>query len=150
MTRASTPWCSASVPCRIDWRPSRWLLAALLGLTLAAPVAVIASEMPRPLAWVLAVAALLQGLRVARREWSRPRRSLLFTADGRLLVDEAEAVAVDLEWRGPLAFLCWRDASGRRQRLAWWPDTLPSRWRRELRLAVSRLPAAREGPSVAP
>lgn len=150
MTRASTPWSGAYVPCRIDWHPSRWLLAALLSLAVAAPVAVLASEMPRPAAWPLAAAALLLGLRLARRERARPRRSLLFTADGRLLVDDAEVRAIELQWRGPLAFLSWRDAGGGRQRLAWWPDTLPSRWRRELRLAVARLPAAPGAPSVAP
>lgn len=125
-------------------------MAALLCLALAAPAAVMASEMPRPLAWVLAPAALLHGLRLARREAARPRHSLLFTANGRLLVEGTAVSGIELQWRGPLAFLSWRDAGGARRRLVWWPDTLPSRWRRELRLAVSRLPAAPERPSVAP
>ena len=150
MTQPSTPWSSGSAPCRIDWRPSRWLLAALLLLTACAPVAVLASEMPRKAAILLALAAMVQGIHLAWREWRRPPRSLLFTADGRLLVDDLEATDMQLQWRGPLAFMAWRDASGRRQRLAWWPDTLPPRWRRELRLAVDRLPTARAGPSVAP
>jgi len=150
MTPPSTRWSSASVPCRIDWRPSRWLLAALLLMALAAPLAVLASGVPRLAAWPLALAAAGQGLWLARREARRPRRSLLFTADGRLLVDEAEAHAVDLQWRGPLAFLAWQDADGRRARLAWWPDTLPARWRRELRLAASRLRDPAHTPSVAP
>jgi toxin CptA len=150
MTTPSTRWCSASAPCRIDWRPSRWLLAALLLLTLLAPLAVLASELPRAAAWLLALAAAVQGLHLALREWRRPPRSLLFTADGRLLVDGVAASHVQLHWRGPLAFLSWRAPDGRHASLAWWPDTLPPRWRRELRLAADRLPAARAGPSVAP
>lgn len=125
-------------------------MAALLLLALLAPVAVLATELPRAAAWLLAAAALAQGVHLALREWHRTPRSLLFTADGRLLVDDVEASAVQLQWRGPLAFLSWRDPDGRSDRLVWWPDALPPRWRRELRLAVDRLPAARAGPSVAP
>lgn len=150
MTPGSRPWSSASAPCRIEWRPSRWLIAALLVFAILAPLAVLASEMPRAAACLLAAAASLQGAQLALRESRRPRRSLLFTADGQLLVDDAEASAVQLQWRGSLAFITWRGPDGRRQRLAWWPDTLPPRWRRELRLAVDRLAPAPGGPSVAP
>ena len=150
MTHASTHWCRGFAPCRIDWRPSRCLLAVLLSLSVLAPVAVLASELPRGAAWLLAAAATVHGPWLAQREWRRPMRSLLFTADGRLMVDDADVFDIRLQWRGPLAFLSWREADGRRGRLAWWPDTLPSRWRRELRLAVGRLPDARSGPSVAP
>lgn len=141
MTQASQPWCRGSAPCRIDWRPSRCLLAALPLMGVLASTAT---------AWLLALAALAQGAWLAWREWRRPRRSLLFTADGRLMVDDADVDDVRLQWRGPLAFLAWRSADGALGRLVWWPDTLPPRWRRELRLAVGRLPAARTGPSVAP
>lgn len=150
MTQPSTPSSSGSAPCRIDWRPSRWLLAALLALALLAPVAVLASEMPRGAAWLLAAAAAGHGAWLAQREWRWPLRSLLFTADGRLMVDDEDVREVVLRWRGPLAFLSWRDGQGRKGRLVWWPDTLPPRWRRELRLAAARVPAARDGPSVAP
>ena len=150
MTKPSTPWCSASAPCRIEWRPSRWLIAPLLLLGFLAPVAVLASELPRAAAWLLAAAALVQGQHLALHEWRRAPRSLLFTADGRLLVDDIEASGLQLQWRGPMAFLGWRGPDGRAERLAWWPDTLPPRWRRELRLAFERLPAAQAGPSVAP
>ena len=57
---------------------------------------------------------------------------------------------VQLQWRGPLAFLCWRDRAGQRQRLVWWPDTLPATRRRELRLAVGNDNAASRRPGVAP
>lgn len=150
MTPHSKPSSGGSAPCRIDWRPSRCLLAALLALSVLAPLAVLASELPRGAAWLLAAAAAIHGLHLADAEWNRPLRSILFTADGRLMVDEADVFEPVLRWRGPLAFLSWRDARGRRGRLAWWPDTLPPRWRRELRLAAGRLYAARAGPSVAP
>ncbi|MGY0611501.1 hypothetical protein [Luteimonas sp. A501] len=150
MTTPSTPWSTGSAPCRIDWRPSRWPSAILILLGVLAPVAVLASEMPRAVAWLLAAAAAVQSLHSAAREWRRVPRSLLFTADGRMQVDDVDVADIELQWRGPLAFLSWRDAEGRRRRLAWWPDTLPPRWRRELRLAVDRLPTARAGPSVAP
>ena len=127
MTTRSTRWSSASVPCRIDWRPSRCLVGALVLLSACAPAAVAASELPAPVAWPLAAAAALHGLWLARREWRRPRSSLLFTADGRLLVDDVAVDAVELPWRGPLAFLRRRGADGRRAGLAWWPDTLPGR-----------------------
>lgn len=150
MTPGSRPWSSASAPCRIEWRPSRCLTAALLLLAFLAVAALLASELPRAAAWLLAVAAVVHGLQLALREARRARRSLLFTADARLLVDDVEVSAVQLQWRGPLAFLAWVDPAGRRHRLAWWPDTLPPHRRRELRLAVDRLPAALAGPSVAP
>jgi toxin CptA len=57
---------------------------------------------------------------------------------------------VRLQWRGPLAFLFWRDRQGRPQRLSWWPDTLPAASRRELRLAASCLEAARSHRQMAP
>lgn len=150
MTQASQPWCRGSAPCRIEWRPSRWLQLALVLLGLLAAIAVLASELPRGAGWLLALAALVHGAWLAQRERSRPPRSLLFTADGRLMIDDADVTAIQLQWRGPLAFLAWQGADGVRRRLVWWPDTLPPRWRRELRLAVGRLPAARAGPSVAP
>ncbi|MEE7566640.1 hypothetical protein HH297_09445, partial [Xanthomonas sp. Kuri4-3] len=43
--------------------------------------------------------------------------------------------AFRVEWRGPLAQLSWRDGR-RRERLLFWPDTLPPAQRRELRLAA--------------
>lgn len=150
MTPNSKPSSGGSAPCRIEWRPSRWLMAALLMLSALAPLAVLASELPRGAAWMLAAAALLHGLSLAWRAWHQPLHSLLFTADGRLLLDGDEVSGIELQWRGPLAFMVLRGPTGRRQRLAWWPDTLPPHRRRELRLATGRLDPARAGPSMAP
>lgn len=150
MIPSSRPSSNGFVPCRIEWRPSRWLAGGLVLLAALAPAALWASELPAGAAGLLGLAALVHGLRLADREWRRPGRSLLFTADGRLLVDDIEAADMQLQWRGPLAFMSFHDPAGLRLRLAWWPDTLPSARRRELRLAADRLVAARAAPSVAP
>jgi len=126
----STRWCSASVPFRLEWRPSRWVIGALLGLAVLAPVAVLASEMPRMVAVPSAVAAFAWGAVGAWRESRKPARELLWPAGGG--TPELDGVALDgaaLEWRGPLAFLRWPGG-----RLSWWPDTLPPAARRELRI----------------
>jgi toxin CptA len=136
---------------RIDWRPSRWLSGWLAVSGPLAAAAVLASEMPAPAAWPLALAAAGYGPWLARREVGRPVRSLVLAADAdRVEVDGQAVTDFSLQWRGPLAFAAWRDARGRRQRLAWWPGTLPPARRRELRLAAPAPRAARRGPSMAP
>src|SRR5690606_22364190 len=99
-------------------------------------------EMPRTAAWPLAVLAGAWGLHDALREWRLPARVFELgpgspgaSLDGRPL---ASAV---LRWRGPLAFLYWRDESGQGGWLAWWPDTLPVAERRALRVAATAAPA---------
>ncbi len=132
---------NASAPCRLEWRPSRLLAAAL---------AVLTSEMPRGLAWPLAVAAGLRGLHLARRETRRPVQAWVFPADGRVTVDGLRVHEPTLVWRGPLAILRWRDGQGRRHGLGWWPDTLPVAARRELRLAADLADASRGRRPMAP
>lgn len=142
---------NASAPCRLEWRPSRWLLSALLALTVAAPLAVLASELPRPAAWPLAAAAGLHGLCLLRREHRRARTVLVFRGgDAPVEVDGGAVTSANVCWRGPLAFVSWRDGQGRVHRLSWWPDTLPAASRRELRLAAPGQPRAARPPSVAP
>jgi toxin CptA len=142
---------NASAPCRLEWRPSRWLLSALLALTLAAPLAVLASELPRHAAWPLAVAAGIHGLRLMWREHRRVRPVLVFPGgDAPVEVDAVAVDGVTVSWRGPLAFVSWRDGQGRTHRLSWWPDTLPAASRRELRLAAPGPSRAARLPSVAP
>ena len=139
----STRSCSASASSRpeavttvsVAWRPSRWVVAALLLLSSLAPFAVLASEMPRAVAWPLAVAATIVGLREASRERRRPPCRLELPSDGgRAMLDGVPLAEATLAWRGPLAFLRWRDAAGRPGRLSWWPDTLPPAERRVLKL----------------
>lgn len=136
----STRSSSASASCRpeghsIAWRPSRWVIAALLLLSALAPFAVLASEMPRVAAWPLAAVAAFAGLHAARGEARKPRHQLEVPAgQGRAMLDGAPLAEATLSWRGPVAFLRWRDAAGGRGRLSWWPDTLPPAERRVLKL----------------
>lgn len=134
----------------VRWRPSRWLSAALVALTTGAAAAVLASGAPPVLAWPLAGFALLHGGLRLRRQARAGERVLRFRPEGRVEVDGEPVEAFRLDWRGPLAFARWRDAAGRTHRLAWWPDTLPPRARRELRLAAPVPRAARDAPSMAP
>ncbi len=140
----------ASLSCRLQWRPSRWLHAALLALAALAAFSILASEMPRAAAWPLALAALGHGVLLLLRERGRPPRELLLHGAAAPTVDGVPIADFDLRWRGPLAFAAWRDADGRRQRATWWPDTLAPAQRRELRLAMPPPPAARRRRSMAP
>jgi len=136
---------------RIEWRPSRWLLAAILLLGMLGACAILASEMPRLLAWPFAVGALGCGGWRFLRERRQAVRSFVLRGDAAtVLVDGAQVHGFELEWRGPLAFASWRDGQGRRQRCAWWPDTLPPPLRRELRLAAPGGQAARSRANMRP
>lgn len=147
----SNRWSNASAPCRIEWRPSRWLAGAILVLAALAAFSVTTSEMPRPLAWPLAALALAWGGWHARRELRQPRREWVFPGnDAPVLLDGEPVQAVQVQWRGPLAFVHWRGRDGRIGRLSWWPDTLPAAQRRELRLAALPGEATRPRPAMAP
>lgn len=142
---------SASVSCRLEWRPSRWVIGALLALGLLAALAVLASGMPRPVAWPLVVSTLAYACWRARRESKLPGHALFLPGNELpAMLDGLPIEQARLQWRGPLAFLLWRDRQGRPQRLSWWPDTLPAASRRELRLAAGSLEAARDRRRMAP
>lgn len=142
---------SASSRCRIEWRPSRALCAGLLALAILAGFAVPASEMPRPAAWPLALMAMAHGAWLAWRYARLPGCRFEFNGqDGPVQVDGTLVHDASVTWRGPLAFVRWRDCRGRSRHLAWWPDTLPAPARRELRLAAPLRRAARRIGSVAP
>jgi len=138
-----------SAPCRLEWRPSRWLTLALVGLGMLAALGVMASGMPILLAIPLAALAAGEGVRLARREARRPTRALIIATDGRALLDGESIEELCVHWRGPWAFARFREANGRRGRLAWWPETLAPRDRRELRLAVPVIQAAHSQPPMA-
>lgn len=132
----STHSSSTSAACRLEWRPSRWAVGALILLALLAPLAVLHSEMPRLAAWPLAIGAAAWGSWSAWHEARKPARTFeLPPGAGDASLDGRPLALAEIRWRGPLAFLRWRGASGQGGRLAWWPDTLPPGKRRELRLA---------------
>ena len=140
----------ASAPCRIEWRPSRWAGAMLLSLAALAPFSLLVSDLPQAWAWPLALAACTVGVINARRyRRLQPCALLIPGGHGQPACDGRTMHELQVEWRGPLAFLRWRDPDGRVRRLAFWPDTLPAASRRELRLATLRMQSAREAASVA-
>lgn len=127
---------SASATCRLEWRPSRLIKAWLVLLVVLSPIGLLASGLPRALAWPLAAIAGFCAWREASRYRASPVRLLLVAAEGPLRVDGEPYEHWRLRWRGPLAFISWFDAQGRRQALSFWPDTLATAQRRELRLAT--------------
>jgi len=142
---------SVSVSCRLEWRPSRWVIGALLVLGMLAAFSVLASAMPRWAAWPLSVSALAYGAWQARRQWRLPGHELFFPGNDLAVTLDGQPIdKVQLQWRGPMAFLLWQDRRGRPRRLSWWPDTLPAARRRELRLAAGSLDASRHRRAMAP
>lgn len=136
---------TASAACRLEWRPSRWVGGSVALLTLLAPWSVLASEMPLPLAAPLALLAFAHGIRTRQRYRATPGGLFAWQGDGTVVTCDGTPIREALlQWRGPLAFLRWRDAQGRIRRRAWWPDTLPAERRRELRLAA-RMPEGAPG-----
>ena len=147
----SRRWSTVSAPCRLEWRPSGLLAAALLTLGLLAAASLLASEAPRFAAWPSALAASAYGGWLARRELRRPARGLTIPmADSPATLDDAPMADFHMQWRGPLAFVQWRDAQGRRRRMQFWPDTLSAPARRELRLAMIARASAPPTGSMAP
>lgn len=91
-----------------------------------------------PTPTVVAVALLgAVGVSQARRLARQPPRTLSIPW-GNLpaCVDGRPVARLRVEWRGPLAWVSWQRGLRRRQCLMFWPDTLPPRRRRELRLAA--------------
>ena len=111
----------------------------LWSLVLLAPFSLLASDLPRAVAWPFALAAMGWAIFDARRYRTLPARQLVIPAGRGVATCDGERIdALQIRWRGPLAFPHWRDPRGRRQRASWWPDTLPAGMRRELRLAMQR------------
>lgn len=139
-----------SAPCRIDWRPSRWIGVMLWSLSLLAAFSLLMSGLPRLWAWPLALCAAAIGvLEAVRHRVCRPCALVIPIGHGQPTCDGQPMQSLKIGWRGPLAFLRWRDPSGRIRRLYFWSDTLPSASRRELRLAAMRIESAREPASMA-
>lgn len=116
-------------------------------------ISVFLSAAPTPLRWILAVLAMAEGVRLARREGARAPVALRFAVDGSLRVGPDHAALryaeVRVRVQGRTAWLRARDGQGRSLRLAWWPDTLAGGAGRVLRLAAAGGfgPAKRARPS---
>ena len=127
---------TASPSCRIDWRPSRSLCGALLVLGLLGAVSVLLSDLSPAWRVLLAPASLLQGARLALREWRRAPCALEVSADGQASIGGDALASRRLRLRGVLASLDWRFADGRRGSLLWCADTLDAPTRRQLLLRL--------------
>lgn len=158
MTRLP-PSSSASASCpsapdagvtRLLWRPSPLCVGTLCALALLAPLAVLASALPLLMALPLALAALGWGMRDAWR-YRRSPGCVLTVAWGseRARCDDDAIEALRVRWRGPLAFVDWRDSGRCIERRVFWPDVLDAAARRELRLAMARRRAAQPHGSMA-
>ena len=122
----------------------------LWSLSLLAPCSLLMSDLPRIFAWPLALAAAAFGVFDARRHNRlRPCALVIPIGHGQPTCDGQPMKSFKIAWRGPLAFLRWRDPEGRLRSLSFWPDTLASAARRELRLAAMRIEPAREPASMA-
>ena len=136
-------WSDASSNCRLEWRPSRWMIALLAALTVAACVALHASYLPPRIALGAEAVAALYGIGLVAVELRKPRVSLAWSGGGApwqvVHGERVEPLAhVAAGFRGGLVVLTVRDeASGRSRRFVWWPDTLDVSARRSLRLAAS-------------
>ena len=131
------------------WRPSRQQQAVLAMLTAAAVLATLNCALPAVAASPAAAAVAVRGGWLVVREGRRPPLTLEL-APGHAAVDGASVTELQVAWRGPLAFLRWRDTDGRVHRRTWWPDVLPPRDRRRLRLAAGNETASPVVASVAP
>ena len=151
--RSCAPLSSESSNFLIEWRPSQVLRGALVCLGGLAALSLWMSALPLTAKVPLAALALGYGLRLARREGSRPPFSVRIATDeaGGVLVHapgRPPMVAASIRVRGPMASVAGRGADGRLLRVLWWPDTLPAGSRRALRL-VSGNRAAETGPALA-
>ncbi len=145
----------ASSPCRLEWRRSRCLPAALCVLAVAAIAALWLSELPRFACGIGSASMLGYAGWLLYRELRRPDCVLAWLGgdapwqveyDGR-----TESLRhVGASFRGGLVVLTLADASDALRRYAWWPDTLDARGRRALRLALRvKETATRTQPTLA-
>ena len=120
-------------------------------LGVLAALAVIASELPWPVAAPLACAAIVYGEWLARHESRRGVSEIVIPAnEAPATIDGLPMQNLHVQWRGPLAFLHWRDGEGQRRYLQGWPDNLSAAERRELRLAMAARAPTHSPRSMAP
>lgn len=147
----SQRWSHESETCRLEWVPSRLLVAILAGLGALGACSALASELPRGAAWLLAAAAVAYAALLCARHLRTTGVAVTWNGrTGTATIDGVAAQEASLRWRGPIAFLHWRDGARRRRCLVFWPDVLDPGRRRELRLATGPAHASPRSPSMAP
>jgi toxin CptA len=131
----------ASATCRLEWRRSRWLPAALCALVAAAIAALWLSGLPLIACAVGAALVVVYGGWMLRREMHRPECTLTWQGGEREWQIETNGITESLRhigasFRGGLVVLTLADMDNAQRRYVWWPDTLDARGRRSLRLAL--------------
>jgi len=125
--------------CRIDWRPSRGVAVATGLLGLLALWSLGLSALSIPASSALAVAVVIHSVFLMGRELRREPFTFVWAggdADATLnFTARTQSLSgPKLFLRGPLASLRGKDETGRSRIYLWWPDTLSSAARRQLRL----------------
>jgi len=97
------------------------------------------SALPMPMMWALSALSAAYSAFLIRRELRREPFTFVWAGgDAVALLNFASAAqslsGPKLSIRGSLASVSGKDAAGRVQRYLWWPDTLSSAARRQLRL----------------
>lgn len=137
---------NASLHCRLEWRPSRWLAVSLALLGVLAVLSIWLSALPTWACLVGSIGIIAWSAYRLRHELQRmPMQVTWSGGDAPVVVEpageqgsrSAEYRFVALNIRAGLAMLCVADELGRHTRWVWWPDTLDARDRRALRLAAS-------------
>ena len=130
---------SALPTCRVDWRPSRLLAVAMGALGLLALWSLCLSALPISVRSILGALVVVHSVNLIRMELQRESFTLTWTGgDDAMALNFAGRVqslsGPHLTIRGPLAGVRGTDDSGRVRTYLWWPDTLSSAARRQLRL----------------
>ena len=132
---------SSALPiCRVDWRPSRLLAVATGLLGILASWSLWLSALPVWVTSILAVAIVMYSVVSIRRELRRESFTLTWAGGDEAAVLNFASGAQSLSGprlsiRGPLAAIRGKDGAGCVRTWLWWPDTLSSAARRQLRLA---------------
>jgi len=132
---------SALPTCRVDWRPSRALAVAVGIVGLLALLSLRLSALPPPLAVALAICVVIYSAVSIQRELKREPFTFIWAGGDAVAVlnfgDSQQVLSgLSLSMRGPLATIRGRDEDDRHRTYLWWPETLPSAARRQLRLAA--------------
>src|SRR3546814_17355461 len=107
--------------------------------------------MPRIAAWPLALSALAHGGWLAWREARAARGELVIAGEGgRASVDGRAVDDLSVRWRGPTAFVEWRDGDGCRRRHVFFPHPPPPARRLYLQTADPSLLTTPRGPQWGP
>jgi toxin CptA len=126
-----------------DYRPSRWLVAAVAAVTLAASIAILQSGLPLALRLALLAAAVAYATYSLRRFRRQAPRRLAWHAAGHWRVADADGGEHTAELaravvRGGWIVLGLRRQDGRRLRVILAPDNSDADTRRRLRVRLAR------------